>query len=142
MDRLKGKTILFVDDKRMDVETYMECLRELGANTIYKSGPNRAWDYIRQNTGEIDLVVADLYMSKDYSVLKRFERTLGSLKRNQGRLLEYAIDELGSDRPPVIYLSNDVSFYGEEDEQKKAVIFPKSIDDAEAFNNYVLSLLS
>jgi CheY-like chemotaxis protein len=60
--RVKGETILFVDDETILVDMSREFLEELGYRVVAENNPVHALETFRKNSGNFDIVITDKTM--------------------------------------------------------------------------------
>lgn len=142
---LKGCFVLFVDDRPDDLYTHIEGLRGLGAEVWNERSVGRGKRYLDARSGQVHLVVIDLFFDLNSSDdLGGLDTLYGDkLKRNpmnQGQLLgEYA----KSLTPPIPHLyltSESEAFTGDRNEVPKR-LFTKHPDDLKPFLNRAKELL-
>lgn len=118
---LKNKTILFVEDTPDSIDIHVKRLKEYDANIIINRTIDQAVETL--STKNIDYVVIDLYIPREFSKVKKYDSSTDILKMNQGELLACYIKEHFGTKIPFLYLTSQLSFYKGNDRQ---LLFNKS----------------
>jgi len=116
---LKGRVILFVDDRYEITRLYIERCKAAGAETLYVSRLEDAFTALDGHA--VDVAVLDLHMPaplppygpKYESAIRFFVDNVSSEIRqnNLGQMLGYHISKTRAGKPPYLYLSAVAAFY-------------------------------
>jgi CheY-like chemotaxis protein len=97
--------ILFVDDEKMFVESYVEALNEAGYEVLYESHLDRALTLFKKHLRELQVIILDIMfagVAEDSKLIQKMDNGMRA-----GEALLGAIREIrGSRRVPKIILTN------------------------------------
>ena len=135
---LKGKTILFVDDRPDSMVLFIEWVKNNGGKILVRRTINGALNLM--NSNHINFAVIDIFLDDNDNRLRDREFPVEQTGTNQGQLLGW---ELQNREPaiPYLYLTANSSWFVEREKENKKMVFRKSSDTLNDFIEYVKSYL-